>query len=406
MQSKLISALANAAFAFIATALVLTAYASAASHEKVLAFLDPARGTYPSAELVFDTAGNLYGTTTDGGIYGFDTVFELQPTSGGGWKTVVLHNFSGAADGLVPSGPLVIDSAGNLFGVTFQGGDSSCSYHCGTVFELSPSNGSWKKSVIYAFKGSDGRFPAAGLVFDNLGNLYGTTSEGGSVDAGTVFELMPTNGGWTETVLYSFGSVNGDGSSPRATLIFDSSGNLYGTTAAGGIGDHGTVFELSPGSTGWTETVIHNFWVTASNPQAGLVFDSAGNLYGTTLSGGRNGFGIVFELSLSAGRWSKKSIHQFSGGVDGGQPFARLAFSGGKLYGTTSSGGAVGVGVVFELKPTSGGGWQETVLHAFQAGNDGANPYAGVILDKLGNLYGTTMGGGRLGQGTVFEVTP
>ena len=197
-----------------------------------------------------------------------------------------------------------------------------------------------------------------------------------------------------------------DGKGPRATLIFDGKGNLYGTTATGGVGQHGTVFVLSPGSEGWTETVIHNFWVNASNPQAGLVFDNAGNLYGTTLKGGKNGFGIVFELSPVAGGWSKKNIHQFSNGVGGGQPFGRLAFAGGNLYGTTSSGGAVGVGVVFELKPTSGGGWHETVLHAFQAGNDGADPRAGVILDKLGNLYGTTMDGGRVGQGAVFEVTP
>jgi uncharacterized repeat protein (TIGR03803 family) len=405
MQSKLVSALANA-FAFIAITFALTAYASAASHEKVLTFFDPTRGTYPTAELVFDTAGNLYGTTTDGGIYGLGTVFELQPTSSGGWKTVVLHNFSGGADGLVPAGPLVIDSAGNLYGTTIQGGASSCNYDCGTVFKLSPSNGSWKKSVIYAFKGSDGSFPGAGLVFDSMGNLYGTTSAGGNGDRGTVFELMPANGGWTETVLHSFGSFNGDGLNPRATLIFDSAGNLYGTTTNGGVGSHGTVFKLSPGSAGWTETVIHNFWVMASNPQAGVVFDNAGNLYGTTLSGGRNGFGTVFELSPNGSGWIKKNIHQFSNSVDGGKPFARLAFAGGNLYGTTSSGGAVGVGVVFELKPASGGGWQETVLHAFQAGNDGADPYAGVILDKLGNLYGTTMDGGRLGQGTVFEVSP
>jgi uncharacterized repeat protein (TIGR03803 family) len=403
MRITRISELATAAFVLVAATLVLTASASAASHEKVLTAFDAAHGTYPSAELVFDGAGNLYGTTTLGGTHSLGTVFELQPISGGGWKTIVLHNFSGGKDGRNPYSPLIFDSAGNLYGTTYQGGNSC---NCGTVFELSPANGYWKERVIYRFvRGSDGANPHGGLVFDSAGSLYGATSEGGgNADAGTVFELTPNNGNWTETVLYSFADPDKDGRSPMSTLIFDGSGNLYGTTGSGGAYAHGNVFELSPGSGGWTEKVLQNFATGGS--YAALVFDNAGNLYGTTLSGGGYGFGVVFELTLSNGSWTSKVIHQFSSVVDGASPSDRLLFAGGNLYGTTSAGGVAHDGVVFELKPASNGKWTETVLHAFTGLWDGASPYAGVILDSAGNLYGTTMDGGHLGQGVVFEITP
>ena len=167
--------------------------------------------------------------------------------------------------------------------MTYQGGNSC---NCGAIFELSRLNGSWNETVIYSFNGgSDGSFPRAGLVFDSVGSLYGTTAEGGAeASAGTVFELTPSNGAWTETVLFRFEHPYRDGRGPQAGLIFDSNGNLFGTTPTGGVGQHGTVFELSPVSGGWTETVIHNFW--SAGPYAGVIFDNAGNLYGTTLNGG------------------------------------------------------------------------------------------------------------------------
>jgi uncharacterized repeat protein (TIGR03803 family) len=402
MRITRISELASAALVLVAATFALTASASATSHEKVLTAFDPSRGTYPSAELVFDGAGNLYGTTTYGGTHSLGTVFELQPLSGGGWKTIVLHNFSGGKDGRNPYSPLIFDGAGNLYGTTYQGGNS-CS--CGTVFELSPTNGYWKERVIYSFvRGSDGANPKGGLVFDSAGDLYGATAEGGgNADAGTIFELTPNNGNWTETVLYSFANPDKDGRSPTSTLIFDGSGNLYGTTSSGGAGTHGNVFELSPGSGGWTEKVLQNFWT--GSPYAGLVFDNAGNLYGTTLNGGGYGFGVVFELTLSNGSWTNKLIHQFTNGVDGGSPSDRLLFAGGNLYGTTSGGGVAKNGVVFELKPALSGKWTETVLHAFTGLWDGGNPTAGVIHDVAGNLYGTTIFGGHPGQGVVFEIT-
>lgn len=403
MRIAKVSGLANAAFVLVAATFAMTASASAASHEILLTDFDPARGTYPSADLVFDGSGNLYGTTTLGGTHGLGTVFELQPLSSGGWKTIVLHNFSGGKDGRNPYSPLIFDGAGNLYGTTYQGGNSC---NCGTVFELSPANGYWKERVLYSFvRGSDGAAPKGGLVFDSAGNLYGATTEGGgNADAGTIFELTPNSGGWTETVLYSFAKPYKDGRSPTSTLIFDGSGNLYGTTSSGGAGTHGNVFELSPGSGGWTEKVLQNFWT--GSPYAGLVFDNAGNLYGTTLNGGGYGFGVVFELTLSNGNWTNKVIHQFSNGLDGGSASDRLLFVGGNLYGTTSGGGVTHNGVVFELKPASNGKWSETVLHAFKGGYDGANPYAGLILDAAGNLYGTTTDGGHLGQGVVFEIVP
>jgi uncharacterized repeat protein (TIGR03803 family) len=393
--------LTDYALLITATLFLLASSASAAT-EKVVTAFNPALGTYPAAELVVDSAGNLYGTTPQGGKYGLGTAFELQAMSGGRWNRIVLHDFAGSADGKTPSGPLVFDNAGDLFGMTYQGG-SGC--NCGTVFELSQSEGKWQETVIYSFGGqNDGSFPAGGLVFDSSGNLYGTTSEGGSsAAAGTAFELTPGTGGWTETILHTFGLNYKDGSTPNCTLVFDASGNLYGTTTNGGAGHHGTAFELSPHKGGWQEQVIHTFW--QGQPYSGVILDNSGNLYGTALIGGRNGFGYVFQLTLSGNSWTKTNIHQFSGSRDGSNPRARLLFVGGNLYGTATAGGAVGLGVLFELSPGKGT-WQEKVLHAFAGGHDGANPYAGVTPDSSGNLYGTTTDGGRLGQGTAFEFIP
>jgi uncharacterized repeat protein (TIGR03803 family) len=400
MRSKTFLPFSTAVIA--SAAFFLTTASWATSQEKVLISFNPARGTYPSAELAFDLAGNLYGTTTSGGIYGLGTVFQLQPTSGGKWNTVVLHNFSGGADGQSPHGPLVVDGAGNLFGMTVQGGKASGNF--GTVFEVSRSKGQWTETVIYVFKGgSDGAFPEGGLVFDKAGNLYGATSQGGGLaSAGTVFELTPGKNGWSETVIHVFDPVHGDGRNPQDTLTMDKTGNLYGTTP-GSTGIHGKVFELSPGSGGWTESILHDF--PALDLQGGVVFDNNGNLFGTAVNGGRHGFGTVFELMPSTSGWTERTVHQFSNARDGGNPLSRLAFANGTLYGTASTGGAVGFGVLFQitLNVTH---WQEKILHAFQAGQDGANPYAGVVLDGAGNLYGTTMFGGRVGQGIVFELTP
>ncbi len=272
------------------------------------------------------------------------------------------------------------------------------------------------KKVLHSFgHGTDGTLPRGGVVLDAAGNLYGTTFEGGIHGVGTAFELSPqADGVWTETVLHSFNGA--DGWFPEAGLIFDTAGNLYGTTGLGGIHEFGTVFELSPREGGgWAEKVLHSFnenGVDGSLPYASLIFDVAGNLYGTTYYGGIHTCeghycGTVFELSPKDGGWSEKLLHSFGNGTDGTLPQSSLAIdAAGNLYGTTYYGGIHAAGVAFELSPREGGGWTETVLHSFGNGNDGADPQAGMIYVD-GNLYGTTyFGGGEDGFGTVFEITP
>jgi uncharacterized repeat protein (TIGR03803 family) len=373
------------------------------------------------AGLIFDAAGNLYGTTVNGGSYGEGTVFELTPDGSGGWAEKKLHNFGiTGADGTGPAAGLIFDSAGNLYGTTTTGG----TYGQGTVFELTPNgSGGWVEKVLHNFGitgGTDGTAPFAGLIFDSAGSLYGTTVLGGRYNAGTVFELTPNgSGGWTEKKLHNFNNNGTDGYQPYGGLIFDATGNLYGTTYYGGdypCGSRGcgTVFELTPEQGGgWTEKKLHNFGIDGTdgvNPSAGLIFDSAGSLYSTTYAGGDYGSGTVFELTPNgSGGWTEKKLHNFGiDGADGVNPYAGLIFdTAGNLYGTTNVGGDYSSGTVFELTPEQGGGWTEKKLHNFGIDStDGVSPYAGLIFDTAGNLYGTTYFGGDYSSGTAFEVTP
>src|SRR5664280_881041 len=265
-----------------------------------------------------------------------------------------------------------------------------------------------EEKVLHSFNSNDtdGTNPQAGLIFDAAGNLYGTTKNGGGPnDAGTVFELTPGAGGtWTEKVLWSFGTGT-DGSDPFGALIFDAAGNLYGTTSLGGTSHSGIAFELTPAGGGtWTEKVLHTFGsgTDGVNPQAGLTFDGAGNLYGTTNGGGTYNHGTVFELMpAGGGNWTESVAHSFGNGTDGAAPAAGLLLDGaGHLYGTTYLGGSYGGGTVFRLNA------QELVLLYSFSGTDGANPAAGLVLDGGGNLYGTTYSGGDFASyGTVFEIT-
>ncbi len=413
----------RAALAIFAVALFVAG--TAASQETVLhSFGNGTDGEGPQAGLVQDDAGNLYGTTAVGGIHQYGTVFELSPREGGGWIETVLHSFNrNGTDGAYPYAGLVLDAAGNLYGTTTSGGIHTCDgiyAGCGTIFELSPrQGGGWTETVLHSFGSlADGYYPYAGLIFDSHGNLYGTTFGGGIHGYGTAFELTPREGGgWTETVLHSFGNGT-DGVSPDAGLIFDSLGNLYGTTNSGGIHNAGTAFELSPREGGgWTETVLHSFGngSDGANPDAGLVLDGHGNLYGTTLAGGIHtclnyNCGTVFELSPEeGGDWAERVLHSFNqNGSDGAHPVADLIFdAAGNLYGTTLDGGIhTYYGAVFELSPAEGGNWTERVLHSFGNGTDGVSPYAGLIFGSTGNLYGTTTAGGIHGGGTVFQITP
>jgi uncharacterized repeat protein (TIGR03803 family) len=367
-------------------------------------------GQNPGA-MIFDAAGNLYGTTYWGGIHQLGTVFEMSPRQGGGWTETVLHSFGNGTDGQIPASGLVLDAAGNLYGTTEQGGVNDV----GTVFELSPSQGGgWTETILHNFgNGTDGQVPFAGLIFDTAGNLYGTTFSGGANNYGTVFELSPAvGGGWTESVLYSFTNNSIDGAYPLASLVIDSLGNLYGTTYEGGTATYfGTVFELAPNGDGtWTESVLRSFGngMDGANPEAGLILDSSGNLYGTTEGGGIHMAGTAFELSpQNGGSWKELVLRSFGGGTDGAYPQVGLTFDPtGNLYGATSEGGIHNAGIAFELSPRNGGGWTERVLRNFGGGTDGANPYSNVILDATGNLYGTTYDGGIHGFGAVYRIVP
>jgi uncharacterized repeat protein (TIGR03803 family) len=367
----------------------------------------------------------------------------------------VLHTFTGGKDGGFGGTQLVADSAGNLYGTTFAGGNKSaeCAVYtglhgCGVVFKLSPTEGgSWTETVLHTFSGGkDGGVPTSGVVLDSAGNLYGATLFGGDSKpanchlggayargCGVVYKLTPTaHGPWTQTVLYKFtGST--DGFEPWDRLIFDASGNLYGTTGGGGNLNCnppygcGTVFELSPGPGGsWTESVLYAFGQASDgeSPFSGVTFDSQGNLYGTTLYGGDTsvscngivGCGTIFQLAPTlSGPWTETVLHAFTGGPDGAYPlFNVILDSSGNIYGSTLYGGDTtsydcrggvipGCGVVFELTQ---GTWGETVLYPFTGGADGVWPISPLVFDPSGNLYGVTRYGGGIGNGMVYELTP
>lgn len=428
-------------FAFLLVALNFSVGASAAETPiQVLHRFQGAEGVNPYSTLISDKAGNFYGTTKYGGAGGYyGTIFELSPPPGPGkpWTYTTLYSFLNDGDGARPTAGLVMDNAGNLYGTTSDenaGGD-------GEVIELSPpvtQGGQWVESVIYRFTGGDdGAGPHGGLIFDRAGNLYGTT-------ASSVFQLQPPGqpgGSWTFHLLHQFTCCKGDGWVPLAGLVMDEQGNLYGTTEWGGYTGSsdcgsvgcGTVFEVSPPSapgTAWQERVLHVFAAGDDGfiPYAGLAIDRAGNLYGTTYSGGKHGGGTAFELSPPSqpgGDWTKITIHGFSYGYhDGAAPVASMIFDKeGNLYGTAQFGGArcvfngaaYGCGGVFELTPPSGknGVWVESLVHYFtEAPLSPRHPAAGLIFDKAGNLFGTTPYGGYAtcssdgsdGCGTIYEV--
>lgn len=381
-------------------------------------------GIGPTA-LIFDSHGNLYGTTEFGGASNEGTVFKLTPKAGGNWTEKILHSFAfNNSPGSFEINGLIMDGGGNLYGTTLRGGRGSC-FHggCGTVFELIPkSGGGWTERILHSFNGKDGMYPAAGVTLDASGNLHGTTEWGGASNQGTVFQLTPkVGGGWEEKVLHSFRNDGKDGNVPVASLIFVA-GTLFGTTQFGGVDGEGTVFELTPKGNGeWEEKVLHSFnpfGTDGYNPLASLVPDADGNLYGTTEFGGSGscssdkgnlGCGTVFELQPKAdGEWAEKILYSFKNdGKDGNYPLGGLAFDhDGNLYGVTDIGGIQNAGTVFKLTRASDGVWKESIVYAFRFGEDGAYPDASVILDGDGNVYGTTTGGGGNYAGTVFEIIP
>ena len=390
---------------------VVFATVPAAAHwyrEKVLhGFGNFGDGVYPQGNVVMDALGNLYGTAENGGGTGCrgggcGIVFKLSPDR----SETILHAFNGR-DGAFPIAGLVMDTAGNLYGTTLKGGPR-CG--CGTVFKLAPDG---TETMVHAFRGGwDGAFPLGALIFDQAGNLYGTTSGGGrdcngsGIGCGTVFRIDPAG---QKTTLHAFRGDR-DGIYPAAELSLGADGNFYGTTANGGIDCDSTgqgcgiVFKLTPEG---QETVLYRFegGPHGAYPAGGVTADAAGNLYGTTNNGGvdcdgSGGCGVVFKVAADG---TETALHVFAGGDDGMHPRATpLIDSEGNLFGTASSGGATQneAGVVFRLRP----GGAEKILYAFTGFKDGGGPFSGLTQDASGNLYGTTYFGGRYYSGTVFEL--
>jgi uncharacterized repeat protein (TIGR03803 family) len=385
-------------------------------------------GGAPIAGLTTDGAGNFYGTAANGGYFGGScaldiqegcgTVYQLTQT-GSGWLLRTLYVFHGGMDGAHPAARVVFGPDGNLYGTTAEGGGGGCNrLGCGTVFRLSPpapgcqNSCLWTETVLYRFRGTtDGREPTGDLIVDQAGNLYGTTAYGGYLGApcpepygcGVVYELTPSSDSWTETVIYKLRGA-ADGFEPHGGVIFDQNGNLYGTASSGGAYHYGVVFQLTLSGSQWTENTIYSFQDRDDGglPYGGLTLDGIGNLYGTAEIGGPNLGGTVFELTQSGGAWSFKLLYGFS---EDGSPGTKLFLTpSGNVYGSTWVGGSNHAGNVFELTP-SGGGWNYRSLHDFIGTYDGSGPSA-VVVDANGNVYGTSQTGEVNGWGHVFEITP
>jgi len=372
----------------------VTAIATSAQTFTVLYnFTGGSDGGYPYAGLVQDATGNLYGTTTAGGAHLKGTVFRIEIN---GTETV-LYSFTGGADGAYPYAELVQDTAGNLYGTTFEGGDLSCNAPyftgCGTVFKVSKTG---KESVLHTFTGTDGCNPDGGLLSDKAGNWYGTTKACGAVGGGAVYKL---NKKGVLTLLHNFPSYQFDGLTPAAGVIMDAKGDLYGNTIDGGRSGKGTVFKID--TTG-TESVLQAF--TGGTTDGCYVYGtptmgSESNLYGTASECGSFNMGIVWKVNLKG---KETVLHNFAGGSsDGDLPFAGVIMDAkGNFYGTTNRGGASDVGTVYKLNKKG----VVTLLHSF-AGSDGEFPNGSVLMDAKGNLYGTSTNGGSGSYGTVWKIT-
>jgi uncharacterized repeat protein (TIGR03803 family) len=358
--------------------------------EVVLYDFSGAKGSQPSSGVISDSAGNLYGTANYGGTAGFGVVYKLETTG----RYMVLHSFTGGTDGASPTGGVALDSAGNVYGTTLHGGPT----HVGVVYKVDPAAG--QEAVLHSFTGgTDGGLPSGSLIVDPAGNIYGTASSGGAITGscpaagcGVVFKVDATG---QFSVLHRFAGT--DGASPNGGVIADPAGNLYGTTYQGGANGGGVVYQVDPAG---QLTVLYNFTGQAdgSQPLAGVIHDSDGSLYGTTSGGGSKYDGTVFSLDAAG---QEKILHSFFGGADGRQPVAGVVQDpAGNLYGTTPRAGTDGCGVVYKLDTAH----NYTVLYSFKCGADGRQPDAGVIRDAAGNLYGTTIEGGKYGFGVIFKV--
>jgi len=371
-------------------------------------------GANPDTGLVIDKAGNLYGINEAIGTFNLGSVFKLSPPVLGHttWTRTTLVNFNGK-NGQNPSAGLVIDPSGNLYGSTAQGG----LFNFGTVFKLSPPNlghATWTRTTLINFNGINGAFPS-GIVADASGNLYGSVGDkSGASLSRTIFKLTPPSDGhtaWLGTNLITFEISTGG--NPFKSLVVDPIGNIYGTSYLGGTSDLGLVFKLTPPASGqstWTRSTLVNFnGANGAHPYSGLILDSSGNIYGTTPVGGVFNLGTVFKLTPPTpghSAWTRTTLVNFNS-TNGSFPEANLTFdSTGNLYGATVGGGLFNLGTIFRLSPPTieHTAWIRTTLINFNGAN-GINPTTGVIFDSNENLFGTTQNGGAFGLGTVFKIT-
>lgn len=394
-----------------------------------------ADGSEPYAGLIADAAGNLYGTAAYEGPSGQGIVFQLTPPSGSGgtWTENILWPFSGASDGATPTANLIMDPSGAIYGTTVFGG----TYNCGTFFQLTPPSAggtAWSESSLYQFPcfGAGATQDPTAIVQDpTTGVFYGTLQAGGPHDGGSVYKLALSGGVWTYTTLHNFNDISSDpgyanGCNPWS-LLFGPDGDLYGTALYCGLGG-GTVYRLSHptgSATGWGFNVIYSFGANSTSLNGaypyGLLIGLNGVLYGSTAEGGSSAYGTIYSLTRplagTGGPWTEAVIHNFAGGPgDGIYPISGVILGpSGSLYGATGGGGLSdttcgfypGCGTVFQLTPGSGGLWTETILYNFApTGGDAINPNPGVLLERGGNLYGTTYNGGASNDGAVYAVHP
>ena len=405
MESRQFSPLAVA----VLIALLATTAWAASKTKLLYSFAGNADGEYTDTELVMDNAGNLYGTSVQGGSYGSGTVFQVTPEG----VHTVLYSFHGSTDGGEPYKGVTLDSHGNLYGTAVTGGGGSCEGGCGVIFELLNSGGAWTFNVIHTFTGGyDGSGPGSPVAVDSFGNLYGTTPTGGAKGVGVVYHMSPNeDGGWNFRVIHTFtgGTDGGGGSAGR--LVFDADGNLYGVCTVGGLHGFGTVYTMFRSEDRWQFHTLYAFKDSPDGalPYGSVTIDNSGNLYGTTYYAGANDLGIVYELSPNNGRWIERVLYSFKGGTDGASPISNLvADAAGNLYGTTSDGGAASCicGVIFKMTPSASGHWTESVAYRFPGTPKPGFAYNGMIRDHKGNFYGATVHGGTGNDGAIYKFKP
>ncbi len=402
-------------FMIIFVVTVLLSHGASASSTKLLyGFAGSSDGEYADTDLAVDGSSNIYGTTVQGGTFGTGTVFQVS-LSGTNWVHTVLYNFTGGADGGQPYKGVTLDSQGNLYGTAVVGGSGGkCPESgCGVVYKLTRSGGNWIQNVIYDFTGgNDGYGPGSGLTFDTSGNLYGMTPVGGSYGQGVIFQLHPLpSDSWEFNLIHTFTGGNDGGTGSAGRLILDAAGSLYGVATVGGAHGKGTAFKLALTSGGsWNFQTIYAFkgQPDAGFPYGGLAFDAKGNLYGTTYYDGANNLGSIYQLIPLNGAWSEKVLYSFKGGADGSSSISNVVFdAAGNLYGTTSEGGAAcSCGTIFKLTHGVNGNWHESVARRFQGTPDAGFAYNGMVSDSAGSFYGATVHGGSSNDGTIYKFVP